>query len=133
MQPSTRGHDTMTLSLGRGFGLVAVLVFAPLMGLLWFALACAGVAHPLREEGWPVRSSHLRTRRFATPRNAFGAFVRDNHLDRLPVLLDAASGRVRLVIECTDGVDLRIALAPGHADAAPRPATAQASIAARHE
>jgi hypothetical protein len=132
MKASPCNGHAIALSLGRGFGIVAVLVFAPLMGLLWLALALAGIEHPVRAQ-WPTGSMHLRTRRFAVPPNAFGAFLRDNHLDYLPVLLDLAAGRIRLTIAGGDGIGLRIALAPGHADAAPRPATAQAGIAARHE
>jgi hypothetical protein len=123
----------MTLSLGRGFGLVALLVFAPLMGLLWLGLAVAGIAHPMREQTWRSGSGHLRARRFATPPNAFGAFMRDNHLDYLPALVDVAAGRIRLMVEYDDGAELQIAFAPGHADTQPRHAAARAGIAARHE
>ena len=102
----------MTLSLGRSSGLVAVLIFAPLMGLLGLALKLSGVPSVLRDEVWRTGPRHVRTRRFVTPANVLGRFLRENQLDYLPALLDVAGGRVRLLVEWTDRFGVRITLAP---------------------
>jgi lipopolysaccharide/colanic/teichoic acid biosynthesis glycosyltransferase len=121
----------MTFLVGRSFGFVAVLVFAPVMAFLALALKLSGARSILREQLWLAESRHVRTKRFVTPANAFGDFLRDNHLDHLPALLDVAAGRVRLLVNCEDRLGVRIALAPEAV--LDRTPAAEAGIAARHE
>jgi hypothetical protein len=102
----------MTLLLGRAWGVVGVLIFAPVMGLLWLALKLSGASRILRQQMWRAGARQVRTRCFVTPANAMGQFLRDNHLDHLPALLDIAAGRLRLLVEYGDRAGLRITLAP---------------------
>lgn len=124
----------MTLLLGRCFGFVAILIFAPVMGLLGLMLKLAGAPRAMRAQIWLGDAQCVRTTRFVTPANAFGQFLRENYLDHLPALLDIAAGRVRLLVECKDRVGIRIAFAPApRLDQAPRARPAQAGIVAPRE
>jgi lipopolysaccharide/colanic/teichoic acid biosynthesis glycosyltransferase len=121
----------MTFLVGRSFGFVALLVCAPVMVFFALALKLSGAPGVLREQLWLAASRHVRTKRFVTPSNAFGDFLRENHLDHLPALLDLAAGRVRLLVECEDRLGIRIVLAPeAGLDRAP---AAEPGIVARHE
>jgi lipopolysaccharide/colanic/teichoic acid biosynthesis glycosyltransferase len=102
----------MIFLVGRSFGFAAVVVFAPVMVFFALALKLSGTPKVLREQLWLAESRHVRTKRFVTPSNAFGDFLRENHLDHLPALLDVAAGRVRLLVECEDRFGIRIVLAP---------------------
>jgi hypothetical protein len=122
------------MMLGRPFGLAAVLIFAPVMGLLALMLKLSGIKHVVRDQLWLTESRHVRTKRFVTPANGLGQFLRENHLDHLPALLDLAAGRVRLLVACEDRLEVRVALeAESHPDQLRRSETAPASIAARQK
>jgi hypothetical protein len=104
----------MKLVLGRSFGLIGIVALAPAIGIVALTLRLFAGPGILREEEMLLGWRRVRTRRFATPRNGLGNFLRSAQLDHLPLLFDMAAGRISVLIsyDSSGGVELAASAEP---------------------